>query len=177
MELDVLAILMVAFGLFAILMFILFYVYAKKTHNTKHMSDDYNVDESEEDVIVNNNINKETSNNINNITTKEVPNEQTLENNSDVTNQEVVMPEVDNSNDVVVPQEVNTEEKVEVAPQEVAINENIVVTPIDDTTNNMEPVTITPQEEVKVDSVVTPTNDLEVENNDLDEFIPKKKKI
>ena len=38
---DVLVILMVAFGLFAILMFILFYVYLRKYYNNRHISDDY----------------------------------------------------------------------------------------------------------------------------------------
>ncbi len=41
MEMDVLAVLMVAFGLFAILMFILFYIYVKKYSNEKHLSEDY----------------------------------------------------------------------------------------------------------------------------------------
>ncbi len=41
MRIEVLAILMVAFCLFAILMFVLFYIYAKKTHNEKMYSDDY----------------------------------------------------------------------------------------------------------------------------------------
>ena len=38
---DVLVILMMAFGLFAILMFILFYIYAKKSYNSKHIDDNY----------------------------------------------------------------------------------------------------------------------------------------
>ena len=38
---DVLVILMMAFGLFAILMFILFYIYAKKNYNDKHINEDY----------------------------------------------------------------------------------------------------------------------------------------
>ena len=41
MEKDILVILMVAFGLFAIVMFILFFVYLKKYYNDKHISDDY----------------------------------------------------------------------------------------------------------------------------------------
>lgn len=40
MEMDILVILIMAFGLFAILMFILFYIYAKKHYNDKHMSSD-----------------------------------------------------------------------------------------------------------------------------------------
>lgn len=40
MSKDILVILMMAFGLFAILMFILFYVYAKKYYNNKHLIDD-----------------------------------------------------------------------------------------------------------------------------------------
>ena len=41
---DILVILMVAFGLFTILMFILFYVYIKKHYNDKHINDDYEND-------------------------------------------------------------------------------------------------------------------------------------
>ena len=41
---DILVILMVAFGLFTILMFVLFYVYVKKHYNNKHLSDDYEKD-------------------------------------------------------------------------------------------------------------------------------------
>lgn len=37
---DILVILMMAFGLFAILMFILFYIYAKKYYNEKHIIDE-----------------------------------------------------------------------------------------------------------------------------------------
>ena len=46
MEMDVLAILMVAFGLFALLMFVLFYIYAKRIYNEKHLQDD--LDEEDE---------------------------------------------------------------------------------------------------------------------------------
>ena len=38
---DILVILMVAFGLFTIVMFILFYVYLRKHYNSKHLEDDY----------------------------------------------------------------------------------------------------------------------------------------
>lgn len=38
---DILVILMVAFGLFAIVMFVLFYVYLRKYYNNKHQIDDY----------------------------------------------------------------------------------------------------------------------------------------
>jgi len=38
---DVLVILMVAFGLFAIIMFVLFFVYLKKYYNNKKIDDDY----------------------------------------------------------------------------------------------------------------------------------------
>ena len=41
MENEVLVILMVAFGLIAIAMFILFYIYLKKYYNQKHLSEDY----------------------------------------------------------------------------------------------------------------------------------------
>lgn len=41
MRADVLIILMVAFGLFSILMFVLFYVYLKKYLNEKHLVEDY----------------------------------------------------------------------------------------------------------------------------------------
>ena len=56
MEKDVLVILMVAFGLFAIVMFILFFIYLRKYYNTKHMEDDYKKDldvkEVQEDDII-----------------------------------------------------------------------------------------------------------------------------
>ena len=55
MEKDVLVILMIAFGIFAIVMFILFYVYLKKYYNSKHIEDDYASDlsknEIEEDMV------------------------------------------------------------------------------------------------------------------------------
>ena len=38
---DVLVILMIAFGIFAIVMFVLFFVYLKKFYNSKRISDDY----------------------------------------------------------------------------------------------------------------------------------------
>ena len=41
MEKDVLVILMVAFGLFAIFMFIMFFIYLKKYYNSKHLEEDY----------------------------------------------------------------------------------------------------------------------------------------
>ncbi len=44
MEKDILVILMVAFGLFAIVMFILFFVYLKKYYNNKHLEEDYKRD-------------------------------------------------------------------------------------------------------------------------------------
>ncbi len=47
MKMDILAILMVAFCLFAILMFILFYIYAKKYYNEKKISDDYKLESDE----------------------------------------------------------------------------------------------------------------------------------
>ncbi len=46
---DILVILMMAFGLFAIAMFILFYVYLKKHHNSKYVSDDYTSDLEEDE--------------------------------------------------------------------------------------------------------------------------------
>lgn len=62
---DVLVILMVAFGLFAILMFILFFIYLKKYYNSKHLESDYKkeLDESfeqeKEDIVeVNNSVNE-----------------------------------------------------------------------------------------------------------------------
>ena len=48
---DVLVILMMAFGLFAILMFILFYIYAKRYFNEKKLTDDYNLDDEERELI------------------------------------------------------------------------------------------------------------------------------
>ena len=53
MEMDILAMLMVAFGLFAILMFILFYAYVKKYYNEKHLTEDYNDSLGEEIDLVN----------------------------------------------------------------------------------------------------------------------------
>ena len=44
MNMDVLAILMVAFGLFAILLFILFYIYARNARNKKRENEDYQDD-------------------------------------------------------------------------------------------------------------------------------------
>ena len=38
---DVLVILMVAFGLFAIVMFVLFFIYLKKYYNSRHINEDY----------------------------------------------------------------------------------------------------------------------------------------
>ena len=46
---DILVILMMAFGLFAISMFVLFYVYLKKNYNKRHLSDDYHEDVSYDD--------------------------------------------------------------------------------------------------------------------------------
>lgn len=50
---DTLVILMMAFGLFAIIMFILFYVYAKKYYNEKHLTDEYKEDDVIEELKVN----------------------------------------------------------------------------------------------------------------------------
>ena len=41
MEKEVLVILMVAFGIFAIAMFILFFIYLKKYYNERHLEEDY----------------------------------------------------------------------------------------------------------------------------------------
>ena len=46
---DILVILMIAFGLFAIIMFILFYVYLRKRYNNKHINDDYAKDLDKDD--------------------------------------------------------------------------------------------------------------------------------
>ncbi len=58
MEKDILVILMVAFGLFAIVMFILFFVYLKKYYNNKNIDEDYKkqideevIDDGVEEVI------------------------------------------------------------------------------------------------------------------------------
>ena len=45
---DILVILMMAFGIFAIVMFILFYVYLKKHNYNKHINDDYDIGDIEE---------------------------------------------------------------------------------------------------------------------------------
>lgn len=51
MKMDILVILMMAFGLFAILMFILFYIYAKKHYNDKQMNDELAlIDDDNEEV-------------------------------------------------------------------------------------------------------------------------------
>ena len=47
---DILVIIMVAFGLFAILMFILLYVYMKKNYNIRHMNYDYEKDIDKEEI-------------------------------------------------------------------------------------------------------------------------------
>ncbi len=52
MEKDVLVILMVAFGLFAIIMFILFFIYLKKYYNNRHLNDDYRKEIDDEDDLV-----------------------------------------------------------------------------------------------------------------------------
>lgn len=52
MEKDVLVILMIAFGIFAVVMFVLFYAYLKKYYNKRHIIDDYKEDlekETDED--------------------------------------------------------------------------------------------------------------------------------
>ena len=41
MEKDILVILMVAFGIFAVVMFVLFFVYLKKYYNSKNIEEDY----------------------------------------------------------------------------------------------------------------------------------------
>ena len=47
---DILIILMIAFGLFAIIMFVLFYTYLRKYYNNKHLIQDYEKDiENESD--------------------------------------------------------------------------------------------------------------------------------
>ncbi len=51
MNMDILAILMVAFGLFAVLMFVLFCIYVKKYNNEKHLTEDF--DDDDEDTITN----------------------------------------------------------------------------------------------------------------------------
>lgn len=46
---DILVILTVAFGLFAISMFVLFYIYLKKNYNKRHLSDDYTKDDNDDE--------------------------------------------------------------------------------------------------------------------------------
>ena len=60
---DLLVILMIAFGLFAVIMFVLFYAYLKKYHNEKNLSEDFEKEidnkpdeEDEEDIIGNSGI-------------------------------------------------------------------------------------------------------------------------
>ena len=50
MEKDILVILMVAFGLFAIVMFILFFIYLKKYYNSKHIEEDYKKELDNEEI-------------------------------------------------------------------------------------------------------------------------------
>lgn len=50
MEMDILIILIMAFGLFAILMFILFYIYAKKHYNDKHIHNELELIDDIEDI-------------------------------------------------------------------------------------------------------------------------------
>jgi flagellar basal body-associated protein FliL len=57
MEKEILVILMAAFGIFAIVMFVLFFVYLKKYYNDKHLEDDYQkeIDQKpidEDDIVV-----------------------------------------------------------------------------------------------------------------------------
>ena len=62
MEKDILVILMIAFGLFAVIMFVLFYAYLKKYHNERIIDDNYEKDidreqdEPDEDIIGNSGI-------------------------------------------------------------------------------------------------------------------------
>ena len=51
MEMDILVILMVAFALFAILMFVLFYIYAKKYYNEKHLTEIYEDDAVDDELL------------------------------------------------------------------------------------------------------------------------------
>ncbi len=68
---DILIMLMVAFGLFAIVMFILFYVYLRKYYNKRHMEEDYEKvgDDDNEPIDISSSIEKDTSNNV----TEETP--------------------------------------------------------------------------------------------------------
>ena len=63
MNMDILAILMVAFGLFAILLFILFYIYARDARNKKRNNEEVDFEEiSAEDVEKIQNIDKDSDN-------------------------------------------------------------------------------------------------------------------
>ena len=67
MEKDILVILMIAFGLFAVIMFVLFYAYLRKYYNNKHIDDnyendiEYNEDDDGEDIIEREEIPEEVS--------------------------------------------------------------------------------------------------------------------
>ena len=66
MEKDVLVILMIAFGLFAVIMFVLFYAYLKKYYNNKHIDYNYEndiADDDGEDIIEREEIQEEVNNN------------------------------------------------------------------------------------------------------------------
>ncbi len=66
MEKDVLVILMIAFGLFAVIMFVLFYAYLKKYYNNKHIDYNYEndiADDDGEDIIEKEEIEEEVNNN------------------------------------------------------------------------------------------------------------------
>ena len=62
MKMDILAILMVAFGLFAILLFILFYIYARNARNKKRDNEDYEEELTSEEIDKFKNIDKDSDN-------------------------------------------------------------------------------------------------------------------
>ena len=161
MEKDILVILMMAFGLFAILMFILFYIYAKKYYNTKHLTDNYRDDDEEcelIDILINDKIVTFDANN------------NVLSNDEQV---KVIMD--NNTYDGIVKKE-NYHENIN----------NIIVTPrllvLDTNKEKIVDVTKSYEEDELYDDININNNIEEktkgFENSDYDEmdFIPKKKK-
>lgn len=162
MEKDILVILMMAFGLFAILMFILFYIYAKKYYNTKHLTDNY-LDDNEEcdliDIMINGKIITFDANNY------------------ILSNDENVKVMMDNNTYDGVVKKGNYNENIN----------NIIETPrllVLDTSKENNVENSKPKEEIKLydsinEPIIVEEESVNFENDAYDEmdFVPKKKKI
>lgn len=111
MEMDILAILMVAFGLFSILLFILFYIYARNARNKKRENDDYIQEElSDEDLEKFKNIDKDYDN---------------------LVDEDVVMKDIENLN-------IQTDNVDDYKEDGSLINQGIVVQPLEENENEHE---------------------------------------